>query len=513
MQSNKITRAQNSELKDTNYKFIIPWIIIFGMGFLLLLWGITHEDLWYDECYSATIIKHSIFDICKITAGDSHPPLYYMILKFTALILGNNVFALRFCSLIGIFFLALLGFFPIRRTCGNTTGMIYTILVFVTPMSYSYAQEARMYSWAAFFVTATAIYAYLSATENLIINWVKLGIFSLAAAYTHYYSLLSVFIVNFLLLVYLILMNRKKLIDFFSMAVVAIVMFLPWTIFLSSQVKRIHGNYWIPKFTMDTLFQTLVFPFNHKFTNDYKQLLPIYLIAIIFILFGFISSYKKNVKKNYIPEFAILIYVLTILSGIVISFIFRPLLIPRYMLVVLGLFLLGIAHGISQIPNKKLTCIVIFVVILVSTPEIVQIHNQRFNGAVRESVTKLKKQLKPGDIFVHVNGTTFGTFCYYFPNTKNFFYQKPGSVWYSDYDAFKPNNSYGPDINSVLKQHKTVYLVEQFNPTTKKALYDTLLVNTNKKLSHRAMTFSLHHAWFDFTIQKVSSKDLIISNK
>jgi hypothetical protein len=294
------------------------------------------------------------------------------------------------------------------------------------------------------------------------------------------------------------------------MAGSAVIMFLPWTILLSSQVKRIHSNYWIPKFTIGTLLQTLVFPFNHKFNNNYKHLLPFYLIAMIFILFGFISCYKRKAKKNYLPEFAFLIYALTIISGIVISYIFRPLLIPRYMLVVLGLFLLAIAYGISQIHSKNLICVVMAAVILACAPEVIQIHNQRLNGAVRESVETLKKQLKPGDIFIHVNGTTFGTFCHYFPNTKNFFYQRPGSSWYSDYDAFKPNNSYGPDINSVLKQHKTVYLVEQINATTKKALYDTLLVKPNKKLSNRAMTFSLPHAWFDFTIQKVSSKDLII---
>jgi uncharacterized membrane protein len=53
------------------------------------------------------------------------------------------------------------------------------------------AQNARMYTWAAFFITATATYLYLAVTENKTKDWVFFGVGAVLGLYTHVYLTLE----------------------------------------------------------------------------------------------------------------------------------------------------------------------------------------------------------------------------------------------------------------------------------------------------------------------------------
>jgi len=122
------------KIPKLDYKSIIIWSVILIAGFWYLTRGISHETLWYDESYSAAIINHSIPDIIRITANDSHPPLYFIMLKIFS------------C----VWTLATLGAGPVRRVFGKFMGMMYSFCVIAVPISLSIGQETRMYTWAAF---------------------------------------------------------------------------------------------------------------------------------------------------------------------------------------------------------------------------------------------------------------------------------------------------------------------------------------------------------------------------
>ena len=57
------------------------------IGILLLLCGLYllgrmtgfcfSEDIWYDEVFSAGMMRYSYREIMEFTAKDVHPPLYY----------------------------------------------------------------------------------------------------------------------------------------------------------------------------------------------------------------------------------------------------------------------------------------------------------------------------------------------------------------------------------------------------------------------------------------------------
>ena len=50
------------------------------LGFALRLVRLGAESLWYDETVSVVLARKSIPDLIAHTAGDIHPPGYYLLL-------------------------------------------------------------------------------------------------------------------------------------------------------------------------------------------------------------------------------------------------------------------------------------------------------------------------------------------------------------------------------------------------------------------------------------------------
>ncbi len=76
-------------------------ILIMILGGVLRLISL-NQSLWMDEAISALAIKgHSFLGlITKFAPGDTHPPLFYFILKFWSLIFGYSEISLRLPSVI-----------------------------------------------------------------------------------------------------------------------------------------------------------------------------------------------------------------------------------------------------------------------------------------------------------------------------------------------------------------------------------------------------------------------------
>jgi len=100
-----------------------------------------------------------------------------------------------------------------------------------------------MYTWAAFFVTAGALYGYLALQENKRSDWIKFGLATLASAFTHYYALLAVTVLNVLLFVWLLLRfittkDKKKFTSYLITAGAVVLCYFPWIFILFGQAKR-----------------------------------------------------------------------------------------------------------------------------------------------------------------------------------------------------------------------------------------------------------------------------------
>ncbi|GIV83227.1 MAG: hypothetical protein KatS3mg052_0234 [Candidatus Roseilinea sp.] len=134
------------------------WLIlgaILILAIVLRVHKIGAQSLWYDEGNSARIAERSLALIVEGAAGDIHPPLYYIALKYWRAVFGESEAALRsfsaVCSVLTVLFAYLIG----RDAFGRHVGLVAAFLLAVMPFAIYYAQEARMYALLALCAAAS----------------------------------------------------------------------------------------------------------------------------------------------------------------------------------------------------------------------------------------------------------------------------------------------------------------------------------------------------------------------
>jgi len=486
-----------------NNKDYIMWAVLLLAGIIYLTFGITHESLWYDESYSAAIINHSIGDIWSIAGSDSHPPLYFIVLKMFTVIFGKSEFGLRLFSCLGIIALSSLGLGPIRKLFGKKTGLVYSFIVLIIPIDLSMAQETRMYSWASFLVAACALYGYIAVSKGQKSDFIKFGLCTIIAAYTHYYALLAVTIINIIIFASIIIKKRSVLKPYLVTATVSLITYLPWLFYLSKQYAKVSKDFWIPTITWETIFNTIVFPYANKFEpNSSLALILPYLTASI-VIWAFVYSIVKRRREWKMAAFGLAVYLMTVASGVAASFLIRPVFVERYSVPVIGLLMIPIAYGISLFNKKWLIAAVCILITAFCVPQIVMIEKEHYNGPMYDVKEYLADKINDQDIIIHTDEHTFGTFCYYFPNNKHYMYLGPYSKGYSGFDAFLPTGKSVSDIESITSGNKSIWLVTRLYSSGESAFY-ALLGSGDFISTGESKDFLLPYSWYGVKVEKVT---------
>ena len=85
-----------SRKKSMAICILIPVIacLIFMVFCMLNISG----TIWFDESYSAYLVRGNFGDIWRMTSLDVHPPFFYFLLKIWSSIFGYTDFSMRFMS-------------------------------------------------------------------------------------------------------------------------------------------------------------------------------------------------------------------------------------------------------------------------------------------------------------------------------------------------------------------------------------------------------------------------------
>lgn len=433
-------------------KYIHIGIILIGIIFLSLC--AFHTSLWFDESYSVAIARHEFSEIWNITGHDVHPPIYYWFLHIVYLIFGNNILVFRLFSVIAVIITGILGYTHIRKDFGERVGILFSFLTFFLPIMSNYAQEIRMYSWSFLIIAVTAIYAYrfykcikekteTSRLKNLII----FEIFSIMACYIHYYALVTTGVINLLLLIFLIKNrkeNKKAFYQFLIASGVQVLLYIPWLVFLFSQIKHVHEGFWIEIHPISTPVRLLSFQFlrdlGDKFVFDANTIAGFTISILLYIYLGFKTYKLKKAKKDIKPAYlAFFIYAGVIILMFIASLLIqRPVFFARYLFVMTGLYIFWIAYLLSLENNKIVMGIICTVIVVISS--ICNIMNIQYFG-YKENVevySYLEENLKEGDLIIYSDVGPGGVMAAVFPEVDQVFLNDP--TWDIDeaYKAYAP---------------------------------------------------------------------------
>ncbi len=412
----------NSKQNPWYSQSFVWWIIIIGITCLVYFLGITHESIWFDEAYSAMMASHTPRELLGLMTFDNHPPLYYLLLHAVIAVFGNAAWALRFLSFLGAVGMVSLGAGPVRRIFGNRTALIYAAVILFTPVLLIYAHEARMYSLAAFCVTASALYGYLAARYNRRWDWFFFGLASLAAAYLHYYGLMAAFFLHFLILIGLLLKKRAHLKFALITGGAIAVGYLPWLTYFFQQVTNVNKGFWIAAVNWQDILNAMIQPFAYK--DSYPPFVPLMAAVLIYsavlILAGLAIARFKAGDAWPFSLLVLLALLCSFISPILISLVMNPIFYARYITVLDGLFLLLLSLGISLLPRKWLQVAALGLFALANVPTLINVYTQYFNLPMNQVADYLKKDIHPGDAIVTSDLLAMGPAVYYLPEAGNF---------------------------------------------------------------------------------------------
>lgn len=175
-------------LRRSHLSLLLAILVAFALRVITL----DGQGLWGDEAFTTYVIGQPWLRV--LTPGlDTHPPLYYVLLKGWSLLVAppageiQSVFALRFLSVVCSLPMIPLAYLAGSWLFGRGAGLLAAWLMATAPVQVYYAQEMRMYALAACLSLASTVLLIGLLQGRTSWRWpVGYALTTLLGLYTHY---------------------------------------------------------------------------------------------------------------------------------------------------------------------------------------------------------------------------------------------------------------------------------------------------------------------------------------
>lgn len=415
---------------------ILLWaIILLYAGICVTL--IFNNNIWTDEAFTMELLQNPVKGILEGTAGDVHPPLYYLIAKLGQVVFGPSLQVQKLVVILPVILTMMLGAVKVRKRFGDVTALLFIVMLALMPRTLTYAVQPRMYSWALFFITVCGVYIYEVYLENKWQDWVIVTLTAAAAAYSHYFALVSAACMYGFFLLICLFQRRDLLKRWLLMASAAILLYLPWLFVLLKQFSAVSERYWIPAIDGRTILSYV----NWAFETDtpYSTYLYVVLFAIAVISLCISCVRYKRTEDTY-ALWCIMTPLCTTIAGIAVSAIVRPIYYNRYVFPAMGLLCLAFAIAFRYCRKPVLISICVFLC-MSAVVEYKDVYHEEYHAA-RTAATEqfFAKHLGEKDVILY-NWRDYGfIYRYYFPAEQLVYVEDMDFA--GDYDTLWYMNTY-----------------------------------------------------------------------
>lgn len=418
-------------------KYFVPVLIIVALGAMAisLMIGLA-QSVWFDEAFSVMLAKQPVITLIHLTAADTHPPFYYLLLKGWAGLFGWGEFALRSLSVLAmggaIIFAGLLA----KRMFGVRAALISLPFIALSPLLLRYGFEIRMYALASL-IGIAATYALVLALEAKTKHrqWQLYVIYALLVAlgvYTLYYTAL-LWIAHFLWLAWRAVRNRESIVraPWFIAMLGSVVLFLPWLPVFISQIGNGALASVSQQMDVDSLVGIVSFAFLYQpaWSLGGSGTIIVVFIAVTISILG-VRAMKHASKKEQDYLALLGMYLAVPVALIALVSLAKPMYTERYISHVLlgAMILVGvlIAYGVKRASIKMWFAVtVVYITLLLGVGQLAQVGNFNFQRlqqpAVKAATANLRDCNKKDTIFA-ADPYTAIELSYYLPNCEIRFY-------------------------------------------------------------------------------------------
>lgn len=347
---------------------VIAIALITLLGFGLRFAAIGTKTVWLDEAFSLWLAHQPLVDLWTwLIKIDQHPPLYYSLLHYWILLVGDSQGPARalsaLCSGLAIpFFYGAARYFLPQRTA-----LLAALLLAIAPFQIRYAQEIRMYALLTLTVAVVlylwAIVLFDERAQRHRWPWLGLALAESAVMLTHNTATLFFPLALNGALGGAFLWQRWQgrsstlpilhTADFIRRWLytqgVAIVGWLPWSVPFVLQALMVDREFWIGPPTVSVIYETL-HNFNLAFIPSWSPLamggdLLFWLLAVL----GIWSQRRKPARVALL-----IILILTPILGELLVSLRRPIFSDRTLIWVMLPYLILVATGIEAVGRRAL---------------------------------------------------------------------------------------------------------------------------------------------------------------
>lgn len=439
------------------------WVIVAGfLGLYISL--LFNHNIWTDEAFTLQLIKGNAGEIIEGTAEDVHPPLYYLYAKLFAVIFGDALIVQKAAAIVPMLATLVLGATLIRKNFGDKAAVLFLLFLTCIPCTMEFAVQVRMYSLALFLVTVCGVYAYLAFRDGKKKDFLVAALSGLMAAYTHYFAFVCVIVIMGLLLLAIVIWNRKRLAAWEVSAALMIICYLPWFPYFIRQIQNVEQGYWISEIT-----ETVVWGY---FTWAFDLSLVPGVVFIFLIILKSASTYniiEIALKREQTQIYALLCMLtpaLTALLGVAVSCLGTPIYRDQYIFPALGMLALFFAIAMRGAKNWILTPVIIFLLFVGAMQYKECFYQEYYSTYVPQTEEFFAENLKENDYILY-NWEDFG-FIYecYFPEkqlkySETFDFSRDfDTAWFLDSEWMPDIGQEVLDENGLIMEYVGHYGVE-----------------------------------------------------
>lgn len=469
--------AGKLEKKIEKNQHLFSILVPIFAGILFFVFSILNltQSIWFDEAYSAYLVRGDFGQIWDMTAQDVHPPFFYFALKMWSSVFGTSDIAMRFMSiffgLIAIVFI----FQVVKKWFGIKSATVATIVAAISPMFIRYAQEMRMYTMVLTIVFASTYCLTLALEHSKEKSgrkfWILYAILICAGMWTHYFSAFCWIAHVVIIMVHFggpkkIYKDKKLFKTLILTYGLAVLLYLPWIPSFFNQIKTVQNGFWIPEMSFETtadFISSALFFNKAQEVTSWGLIIGVLLIVIEFITF--MKVYRETSIKNQ-SKLKTLLLLIFVPIAVMVVLSLPPLtssFVDRYVLysIVALWILFGVTIALSKHDGLKNALCVL--VILVAGFGIVFVEKREPRGYISEILAETfiaaeeEEPIIANDVWTYYDGIFYTT-------EKHPIYLFEEGVNY-EYGSLEPIRNYRVNLvensEEFLKKYEKVWYIEE----------------------------------------------------
>jgi 4-amino-4-deoxy-L-arabinose transferase-like glycosyltransferase len=328
-------------------------LIVLLLAAALRIYHITQQSIWFDEAFAWNIVIQD--DMFPRIATDTHPPLYYVLLRGWMSVAGDSALSLRYLSaLISLGTVALIWQVgrevALRRTGWGLLPFFAALLLALSDAEIFLAQEARNYAPYTFFACLSmwGYLRWLRRADRLSAGLWVIG--TVALVYIHYQGLFIPAVQGLHALIFLRGRRRVRAVGWLAVSGLC---FAPWFLLVT-----------VPQ-AQNAIDNSLPFAIPSNW-DTFLGLRDRYLGAVwalLIVLAGFGWWRLAHRDRAYGPAFILLMWLIVPFAVLFFGNYFAALLTERKLLIVAPAIALLVGLGLTQIERPAQILVMLAVVV------------------------------------------------------------------------------------------------------------------------------------------------------